>query len=121
MSVFRLGLEVLEYRPRYVSYVVVGGNLRSKYDYSDLETVGLGTAHFSHKKAFIEYVMTWPIATQSLYEQLIDVPINKTIELYDDVYNITKNIQILKRTIIPLKTMASELLYTITFTFRLVE
>mgnify|MGYP003406013608 CR=1 FL=1 len=55
MSVFRLGLEVLEYRPRYVSYVVVGGNLRSKYDYSDLETVGLGTAHFSHKKAFISF------------------------------------------------------------------
>ena len=121
MSIFRLGLQTLEYRPRYVSYIVASGNLRPKYDYSDLESVGFGTAHFSHKKAFVEHVMTWPIATQSLYEQLIDVPINKTIELYDDVDNITKNIQILKRTIIPLKTMANELLYTITFTFRLVE
>lgn len=121
MSVFRLDVQTLVYRPRWVSYVIQNGALRPKYDYSDLESVGFGTANFSHKKAFIEYVMTWPIATEALYSQLIAVPINKTIELYDDVDNLTTNIQILKRVVIPLKTMANQLLYTITLNFRVIE
>lgn len=121
MSAFVVNSVTLDYRPRYVSYIVVDGNIRPKYDYSDLESVGFGTTHFSHKKAFVEHVMTWPIATESLYTKIAALPLNKTIEMYDDVDNITKNIQILKRVIIPLKTMANELLYTITLNFRFVE
>ncbi len=121
MSAFVVHSVTLDYRPRYVSYIVVDSNIRPKYDYSDLLTIGTGDAHFSHKKAFIEHTMAWPIATESLYTKIAALPLNKTIEMYDDVDNITKNIQILKRVIIPLKTMANELLYTITLNFRFVE
>lgn len=122
MSVYQIDTQVFAYRPRWVSYIFdESGNVRSKYDYSDLATIGSGVNYFSHKKAFIEHTLTWPIAKQVICDKALLLPLNKTIELYDDVAEVTKNIQILKRVVIPLKTVATELLYTITLNFRFIE
>lgn len=121
MSIYRINGTELKYRPRWVSYVVNNGEMRPKMESISAETIGLGTKHVSFKKEYVEYTLTWPVTTEDLKVQLAALPLNKTIELQDDVDNISKNIQILKKVILPSRTTSIGMIYNTTITFRLIE
>lgn len=121
MSTFRIATQTFEYRPRWVSYMVVDGGIRPKYDSVDLEAVGFKGKYFSHKKSFMEHTLTWPVTTPDLRTQLMALPLNKTVEMFDDVDNIYKNIQILKRVILPGRTAGIGIIYSATLNIRFIE
>jgi len=111
----------LPYGPKSVDYVVTSGAIRAKYLVVKVPMNSDTADSFSHIQEHPVYSMHWPIVTAALYSELSQVPLNKTIILYDGVEECQFNIQVINILVSNLRTArGTEILRTVTFNFRLV-